>query len=404
MTETVAAFERHLLDNLDDVAAWSAYADYLTEQGEPRGDFMRVQLALEDETLPKAERRALHEEEEALRVKHLDEWVGESFAAENFDAKGVSKHQYPRFVYRRGWLWESDGVSWDEQNVAGDLSAWRWMHTLKVSFGEVSLTDTPLPRNLRSLQIGDDETRSDGYFEDLDAFIAAASRMERLYLACGDANTAALFGLPLAHLRELHVHCGTLYATDTLAENRAFAGLRTLAFHPHGYYGAEPRSFSGGYLNATDVRTICHAQHLKRLEHLQLNCLSAGDAGIDLLVTSGLIHRLKSLDLRHGCVSDEGAFTLFKALDGKPHALQVLKLGDNALTGDGVAALRRLKLSFDAPDQHRPGDDHYLTQGDFECSRRAAVRPPAGIRRRVTSCPGVRRRGRSPRTPCAGLR
>ena len=369
MTETVAAFERHLLDNLDDTAAWSAYADYLTEQGEPRGDFMRVQLALEDESLPKAERRALQEEEEALRVKHLDEWVGADFAAKNFTDKGRSRKGGAELTFRRGWLWEVAGATWDRPTKYGrrdELPAWRWLHTLDIGHAEAPLAGTQVVRNLRSLRVGDDETRSDGYLEDLDAFIAVASRLERLYLACGDANTPALFGLPLAHLRELHVHCETLYATDTLAENPSFTGLRTLAFHPHGYYGAEPRSFSGGYLNATDVRTISHAQHLKRLEHLQLNCLSAGDAGIDLLVNSGLIHRLTSLDLRHGCVSDEGAFTLFKALDGTPHALDVLKLGDNAFTEDGVAALRRLKLTLDAPDQHAPGDDHYLMQGDFE--------------------------------------
>ena len=369
MTETVAAFERHLLDNLDDTAAWSAYADYLTEQGEPRGDFMRVQLALEDESLPKAERRALHEEEEALRVKHLEEWVGTKFAKQYFEAKGLPRDNHSKLVFRRGWLWEASGITWDGPagDDPSDFNAWRWLHSLDIGYCEVLLAHTPLVRNLRSLQVGDDEMNStSGHLEDTDSLIAAAKYLERLYLATGNANTPALFALPLVHLRELHVHCETLYATDTLAENPAFTGLRTLAFHPHGYYGAEPRSFSGGYLNATDVRTICHAQHLKRLEHLQLNCLSAGDAGIDLLVNSGLIRRLKSLDLRHGCVSDEGAFTLYKALDGTPHALEVLKLGDNALTGDGVAALRRLKLTLDAPDQHGPGDDHYLTQGDFE--------------------------------------
>ena len=114
------------------------------------------------------------------------------------------------------------------------------------------------------------------------------------------------------------------------------------------------------------MRDIAYSPYLRRLEHLQLNCCNAGDQGIDLLVRSGLIHRLKSLDLRHGCVTDAGALTLVKALDGTPHALQVLKLGDNAISGDGVAALRRLKLTLDAPDQHDPGDDTYLTQGDSE--------------------------------------
>src|SRR5581483_4800010 len=38
------AFERALADDPDDLAGWSAYADYLAEQGDPRGEFMQVQL------------------------------------------------------------------------------------------------------------------------------------------------------------------------------------------------------------------------------------------------------------------------------------------------------------------------------------------------------------------------
>ena len=372
MTETVAAFERHLLDHLDDTAGWSAYADYLTEQGDPRGDFMRVQLALEDPALPKAERRALREEEEALRVAHLDQWVGETFATEHFDAKGQPKNKYTRFTFRHGWLWEVAGAEWDalSDEALANFTAGRWLLRLEVAYCEALLAGTPLTRNLRSLQVGgDDENHSGGSFGDLDEFVAAARHLERLYLACGHADTTALFNLPLTNLRELHVHCETHYATDTLAENPAFADLTTVAFHPHGYYEWREHGTGtqgGAYLSAADVRAIAYSPHLKRLEHLQLNCCNAGDEGIDLLVNSGLIRRLKSLDLRHGCVSDEGAFTLFKALDGTPHALDTLKLDDNALTGDGLAALRRLNLTLDAGGQHAPGDTDYLTQGDFE--------------------------------------
>src|SRR4051812_25937071 len=43
------ALERAIAANPHDLAAWGAYADYLAEQGDPRGEFMHVQLALEDE-------------------------------------------------------------------------------------------------------------------------------------------------------------------------------------------------------------------------------------------------------------------------------------------------------------------------------------------------------------------
>ena len=51
------AFTKTLIARPDDRAAWSAYADYLSERGDPRGEFMAVQIALEDESLPKAEDR-----------------------------------------------------------------------------------------------------------------------------------------------------------------------------------------------------------------------------------------------------------------------------------------------------------------------------------------------------------
>src|SRR5439155_8866685 len=64
------AFESALRDNPDDLAGWCAYADYLVEQGVPRGEFMQVQLALEEEARPKKERAALALREAELLIAH----------------------------------------------------------------------------------------------------------------------------------------------------------------------------------------------------------------------------------------------------------------------------------------------------------------------------------------------
>src|SRR5262249_26322288 len=45
------ALEAALTENPDDLAAHMAYADLLSEEGDPRGEFSQVQLALEDESL-----------------------------------------------------------------------------------------------------------------------------------------------------------------------------------------------------------------------------------------------------------------------------------------------------------------------------------------------------------------
>src|SRR5436190_22265883 len=53
---TRRALEQALAEDPDDLAAHSAYADLLVELGDPRGEFIQVQLALEREGLDAAER------------------------------------------------------------------------------------------------------------------------------------------------------------------------------------------------------------------------------------------------------------------------------------------------------------------------------------------------------------
>src|SRR5262245_42212312 len=72
-----AAFERAIAENPDDGTGWRAYADWLVEHGDPRGEFMQVQIALEDESLPKDERKKLQKREAALLKAHEREWLGD---------------------------------------------------------------------------------------------------------------------------------------------------------------------------------------------------------------------------------------------------------------------------------------------------------------------------------------
>jgi uncharacterized protein (TIGR02996 family) len=365
VTETAAAFERHLLDNIDDVAGWSAYADYLTEQGDPRGDFMRVQLALEDETLDKAARKALRQEEEALRAGHLDLWLGEEFAAASFTRRGRMRNDFIRYTFQRGWIWKADGAfTSDLPDDVFQYPSWRWLQKLKLETSYFTLGNASFMGVLRDFQFGEGETSNSGELDGAAELVGQMSRVERVSLACAYVDTRTLFGLPLWRLCELHVHCQTHYATDTLADNPAFAGLRILAFHPHANHGD---TGSGSYLNAGDMRLICNSPHLAGLEHLQLNCVAGGDDAVTALIDSGRILTLKSLDLTHGSVTDDGAQRLAAALTAHPHRLDRLVLKDNALSAAGVAALSAVpSLDFDAGEQHAPGDTEYLTQGDIE--------------------------------------
>src|SRR5687767_13635824 len=95
-----SALEDALVADPDDLAAHSAYADYLAEQGDPRGEFIQVQLALEDARLPPAERDQLQGRERELLTKHRREWLG-PLATWVF-----SPEEEPRSFarFRRGWV------------------------------------------------------------------------------------------------------------------------------------------------------------------------------------------------------------------------------------------------------------------------------------------------------------
>src|SRR5262249_27323966 len=71
------SLEQTLIDNPDDIASHMAYADYLRDQGDPRGEFIQVQLALEDPARSPEERKRLKKREDELLDVHEREWLGE---------------------------------------------------------------------------------------------------------------------------------------------------------------------------------------------------------------------------------------------------------------------------------------------------------------------------------------
>ena len=104
----------------------------------------------------------------------------------------------------------------------------------------------------------------------------------------------------------------------------------------------------------------------KGLAELRFSLSDAGDAGIEVLIRSGLLHRLEVLDLSYGSVTDAGAEAVARALGGRPHRLRVLNLSDNALTDGGIATLKTLGLDLHVRQQHDPDDREYLAEGNVE--------------------------------------
>ena len=70
------SLERALDESPDDLASHMAYADLLSEEGDPHGEFIQLQLRLEDRGVPPDERRKLKAREKQLLKQHEREWLG----------------------------------------------------------------------------------------------------------------------------------------------------------------------------------------------------------------------------------------------------------------------------------------------------------------------------------------
>ena len=92
-----------------------AYADYLEEQGDPRGELIQVQLALEEDNKSAAERERLWLRELQLLRAHEREWLGE-LAPLLLDQK-ISEHTREEAVSRALELSNirEDSTNWNDR-------------------------------------------------------------------------------------------------------------------------------------------------------------------------------------------------------------------------------------------------------------------------------------------------
>jgi uncharacterized protein (TIGR02996 family) len=354
------ALESALVENPDDLAAHYAYADYLQEQGDPRGEFIQVQLALEDPQRSEAERRKLQTRAKELLGENERAWLGTLVYN-----PGLEYH----FV--RGWLDTlivrdvGDDVHRADAELLLYLApAARLLRKLILEYDdglvEAVLRNSPSLRNVQVFQLGG----SRGAMPSsplLPELIAKLPRIEELRLFAQGYDAAHLFALSnISSLRILQVYyLNDRYPLEVLADNSALRNLTHLLLHPC--------SFEEPCIDATGIRAIVHSQHLRNLIHLQLHCSDLGDVGCTEIVTSGILKRLKILDLRHGEITDTGARILADCPDLR--RLKLLDIERNALTQTGINMLRRVLGPALRVDNQQTAEElaqrQYLYEEDF---------------------------------------
>jgi uncharacterized protein (TIGR02996 family) len=400
-TSSVAeGFEQALAADPHDLASASAYADYLYEQGDPRGEFMQVQIALEDESLEAAARKKLRAREKKQLEKHEKEWVGEWAelfpAPSRTEGRGQINHTGGgKYEFKRGLL---TTVHFGELTVAAARAfvkapQVRLVHELFIGDSRFEDEFEPGPdipenlgedepaqyvllhwrhlRNIRRFQFGwiSDEVyddfcnfqchlRGDRVYD----FVKQMPDVEEVLVFAHFHDIENLVALPMPQLRVLQLYHGWSYPLERLAKNTTLKKLTHLLCHPHALeYGAQP------YIALPQLKAVCRSPHLASLTHLRLRLTDCGDQGAKEIVESGILRRLKVLDLRHGCMTDKGAELLAACPDLRN--LERLDLSRNALTAAGIAALRATKIPLDVDHQHTCDPDEYqeyLSAGDYE--------------------------------------
>jgi uncharacterized protein (TIGR02996 family) len=374
------ALEDALADNPDDVVNHMAYADWLLEQGEPRGELIQVQMQLEDESVAADERKRLQDRERELLevcvrpwVRNLEEDVA-YFGDDNVTAR-----------FARGWL-DALRVRAMTRELAGRLAASREIRLLRemtvadASYGEGSsllcelgpLALSAYVGNVRRLHLGpapevavfafDDDPRRPNQGEAV-GMIKRMPRLEELRIHFPVSASDDLFGLEsLGNLRVLEYNFGYRYALEELGHNRSLGNLTHLLLHPQ---RPNPYEQDGWGMSTNELGVLLRSKTLRRLTHLRLHWLAGGDEAVEEIVSSGILRRLKVLDIAFGWVSDAGARMLSRCRECR---LQELNVSHNQMTGTGLDMLERCcarligepQRDADAPRPYDiPGDEFY---------------------------------------------
>jgi uncharacterized protein (TIGR02996 family) len=363
------ALEAALVANPDDLASHSAYADYLAEQGDPRGELIQVQIALEDEKKSPAERKRLQKREEELLKAHLHEWLGE-LAPHLLDVEQRQWGPNPEFRFARGWvdrlqIAELSGPVAEAFCRTPLLRLLRELLVIESDYddpGLEQLAAAPYFGNVRLFQLGP-ESNCHISGEHAVEFVRKMPRLEELRMYAHRVNTEELFALPMPHLRVLHVYHIYDYPLEVLAANKSLGNLTHLALWPH---GLEPDD-DHAYISFEAVRALVRSRHLKGLTHLHVYLSDLGDEGCAEIVRSGILKRLKVLDLWSGRISDVGATALAACPDLRH--LERLRIDQNYLTAAGLAALKATGVPVESKFQYNEGstdDNEHLFEGDPE--------------------------------------
>ncbi len=410
MMTTREALEAALVADPDDAPLHAAYADLLLEEGDPRGEYIRLSLLYEDRNQPVSQLRAIEQAIFDLRSRHETEWLGP--LARFMDrplARSVAEPMEPNVAVTWRWGWidavRVGTLTQDIITAVADCPLTRILGELAIEQnrsdtaqvaavaldGEdvldrdslddlvTSLDMTPMVaagrfRALRTFRLGlfgVDGILASGW--EMEEYLADAPRLEEVRVCCDQFSSAFLFGGEFPRLHTLHL-TGNIYRLPfaLLGYNDRVPNLRHLFLDTETF--RVPADEPGGdrrELSESDFLCLHRPECLPALEYFTLRDSSVGDEGLRLILEAPFFRRLKGLDLSRCGITDDGA----ELLANHPHTpnLEYLRLDSNYLSPIGSDALDAVGVTvgdqlFGAPNRRAwdAGDEDEFVLSDPE--------------------------------------
>ena len=356
------ALEKAILANPLDRDAYAVFADWLQEQGDPRGELISLQLGNKEGAAQK------------LIQKHSDYFLGElapfqvtrdsqggststngsTHLRSSEQDKAWNKTSSQAFLWRNGYI-SRLRLSHDSYAIEGDSERDDEVETVDIldkvfahpsgryvtelnlmSNGDpnednlqnlLDLVGKKAPKTLRKIVIGDNVDQISWHHTgDLGKMWKGVPNLKILEIETGEFDVGKMDAPNLERAifvtGGLSKACGKHIATASMPKVK----------HLEIYYGTDNY---GGDCTVKEVKPLLDRTDLKDLQYLGLKNSEFANDIAKAVVGAKIVKQLKVLDLSLGTMTDEGAKALADGKESLKH-LEVLDLTRNYLTKAGI--------------------------------------------------------------------
>jgi uncharacterized protein (TIGR02996 family) len=360
--------EARILSNPADRDAYAVYGDWLSEQGDPRGELVAVQLKLAE-----APTDELRSRETALLAEYASAWLGE---LAGLDAKkdfavtwrngfvstarigppvaeyATSEIDFPGTLEK---LVKLPGITFLRELVVGAKEYDDYPTTWSDSVEAIATHGVPPGLTRLEFNRGGYWDISSTELGDLSPAYPKLARLRELTIELGSMELGAL---DLPELRTLELVTGGLRKENLASIRTGTIGKLQSLLLCIGETGGD----YGCTADISDLKWIFAAEGLTNVVHLGLANASFADEIAAALPGSKILAQVTTLDLSRGTMTDEGARHILEHAGAFAH-LERLNLSRNFFSSDVVAALAKLPNVL-VGDNQTDDDYRYVAIGE----------------------------------------